>query len=188
MPAVKAPAKALVTGANGYLAAWIVRHLLEQGYNVRGTVRNAEKGEALKRAFAEFEGKLEYTIVKDVLQEGAFDAAVEGVDLIVHSLSPVIISNVPDDVIPPAVKGTVGILQSAKRHQDTVKRVVVTGSVATIIQFPPVPKVWDESTVNESSIAAIEQGSTNPGIIYCASKTMAEKEAWAFITARMSFF
>ncbi|KZV64905.1 NAD(P)-binding protein [Peniophora sp. CONT] len=181
MPAVEAPAKALVTGANGYLAAWIVRILLEQGYRVRGTVRSTEKGDELKRAFAEFEGKFEYVIVKDVLQDGAFDEAVKGVNLIVHSLSPVIISNVPDEVIPPAVKGTVGVLQSAKKHQDTVKRVVITGSIAAVVQYPPVPAIWDESSVNESSIKAIEEGIVNPGIIYCASKTMAEKEAWAFV-------
>ena len=68
MPAVEQPTKALVTGANGYLATWIVRHLLEKGFHVRGTVRTAEKGDVLARAFAEFEGRFEYEVVKDVLQ------------------------------------------------------------------------------------------------------------------------
>ncbi|KAL3695419.1 hypothetical protein R1sor_009495 [Riccia sorocarpa] len=30
----------VVTGANGFIAAWIVKQLLQRGYNVRGTVRN----------------------------------------------------------------------------------------------------------------------------------------------------
>ena len=29
-----------VTGASGFIASWIVKMLLEKGYNVRGTVRN----------------------------------------------------------------------------------------------------------------------------------------------------
>lgn len=30
----------VVTGANGYIASYLVKDLLERGYNVRGTVRN----------------------------------------------------------------------------------------------------------------------------------------------------
>lgn len=29
-----------VTGAGGFIASWLVKHLLEKGYTVRGTVRN----------------------------------------------------------------------------------------------------------------------------------------------------
>jgi uncharacterized protein YbjT (DUF2867 family) len=32
-----------VTGAGGFIAAWIVKLLLEKGYNVKGTVRNPGK-------------------------------------------------------------------------------------------------------------------------------------------------
>ena len=82
------------------------------------------------------------------------------------------------DVIKPAVHGTLSVLGSAKKHQDTVKRVVVTGSVASIIQYPlvpPAPAAWDETSFNDASIKAVEQGTVDPGIIYCASKAMAEK-------------
>ncbi|VDC00845.1 unnamed protein product [Peniophora sp. CBMAI 1063] len=179
--AAPAPAKALVTGANGYLAAWIVRTLLEQGYLVRGTVRSITKGELLKQALAEFESNFEYVLVKDVLQDGAFDEAVKGMDLVVHSLSPVALSIIPDAVIKPAVKGTLGILQSAKKSQDTVKRVVITGSAAAIFKYPPEPALYDESIVNEPAVEAVKAGSVDPGHIYCASKTLAEKEGWAFM-------
>ena len=49
MPAIDS-GKVLVTGANGYIASWIVLTLLQQGYSVRGTVRTAEKGEGLKQS------------------------------------------------------------------------------------------------------------------------------------------
>lgn len=69
MPVVPAPAKVLVTGANGYIAMWLVRLLLEQGYSVRGTVRTADKGKHLTEYFGKlgFGGdKLEVVVVDDI--------------------------------------------------------------------------------------------------------------------------
>lgn len=34
------PGPALVTGANGYVASWVVRRLLERGFDVHATVRD----------------------------------------------------------------------------------------------------------------------------------------------------
>jgi nucleoside-diphosphate-sugar epimerase len=43
MPAVDLGSEVLVTGANGYIAVWVVRVLLERGFAVRGTVRSESK-------------------------------------------------------------------------------------------------------------------------------------------------
>ena len=90
MPAVPAPAKVLVSGANGYIAVWVVRTLLERGYSVRGTVRSESKTAFLKNSFRnEAEsGRLELVIVPDITKPGAFDEAVKGVDAIEHTASP----------------------------------------------------------------------------------------------------
>ncbi|VDB84652.1 unnamed protein product [Peniophora sp. CBMAI 1063] len=181
MPAVNAPAKVVVTGANGYLGAWVARSFLEQGYHVRATVRSAAKGDELRRLFASYGDKYEPVIVRDVLQDGAFDEAVKGTELVVHTLSPATVSNDPNDIIPPAVQGTVGILKSAKKYEDTVKRVVITGSVGCIAPTDQEPKVYDESMVNDTDVQRVEQGERNFMVIYYASKTTAEKEAWAFM-------
>jgi len=54
----------LVTGANGYVASWLVKRLLEQGFDVHGTVRDprdpAKTGHL--RAMAR-DGALGYPIV-----------------------------------------------------------------------------------------------------------------------------
>ena len=42
MPTVSS-GKVLVTGANGYVAFWVVEKLLAAGYEVRGTVRSESK-------------------------------------------------------------------------------------------------------------------------------------------------
>lgn len=63
---VPAGSKVLVTGANGFIAAWVVRTLLEKGYAVRGTVRSEEKGEPLKKIFADYKDKFEIVVVEDI--------------------------------------------------------------------------------------------------------------------------
>ena len=90
MPAVSAPSKVLVSGANGYIAVWVVRTLLDRGFSVRGTVRSESKIPHLKKVFKdEFEkGLLEVVVVPDITVSGAFDEAVKGVDAIEHTASP----------------------------------------------------------------------------------------------------
>ena len=77
------------------------------------------------------------------------------------------------------MKGTVSILESAKKHQSTVKRVVITGSIGAIMRWPPGdPRVYDESMVNEAAVQDVDEGSKDPVTIYCASKTKAEQCMW----------
>ena len=91
MPAIQVPAKVLVTGANGFIAAWITKYLLEGGYSVRGTVRTQEKAAYLKALFKDAidSGRLEYYNVPDFLVPGAFDEAVKDTDAIIHTATPV---------------------------------------------------------------------------------------------------
>lgn len=184
MAPVSAPAKVLVTGANGYVAVWVTKALLESGYSVRGTVRSASKGEHLKKLFASYGDKLELVVVADITKEGAFDEAVKGVDLVEHTASPFHLkSKTPDEVIVPALKGTVSVLESIKKYGTSVKRVIVTASVASILQVPLLPNVFDESSWNEPSIKNCNElgDNANPMDMYCASKTLAEKAAWDFV-------
>jgi uncharacterized protein YbjT (DUF2867 family) len=88
MVSVSPPAKVLVTGANGYLAAWVVKKYLEAGYSVRGAVRSLAKGAFLKDKFAQYGDRFELVVVEDITKDGAFDEAVKGVDAIAHTASP----------------------------------------------------------------------------------------------------
>src|SRR5438132_12269784 len=82
MPAVQPPALILVTGATGYIAAWIVRTLLDAGFAVRGTARSQSKANYLNKLFAkEVEAqKLATDIVEDIARSGAFDEDAKGVN------------------------------------------------------------------------------------------------------------
>ncbi|KAG6861785.1 hypothetical protein C0995_012289 [Termitomyces sp. Mi166 len=174
--------KVLVSGANGFVAMWIVRKLLEKGYAVRGTVRSAEKGKYLEEYFKAYGDKFEITIVEDITKDGAFDEAVKGVHAIVHTASPFYLDAVTaDELLGPAVNGTVGILTSAFKSGQGIKRVGVTSSAAAISDFSAY-KLLNENDWNEPSIREIqEKGADAPGYVkYYAAKTAAEIAAWKF--------
>jgi nucleoside-diphosphate-sugar epimerase len=70
MPAIAPQSKVLVTGASGYIAAWVVKTLLERGFRVRGTVRSSAKGEYLANLFKAHGDRFEYVIVEDIAKVG----------------------------------------------------------------------------------------------------------------------
>jgi nucleoside-diphosphate-sugar epimerase len=210
MVAVSAPAKVLVTGANGYLAVWVVKKYLEAGYTVRGTVRSLSKSAFLTDKFSDYGDRFELVVVDDITKGGAFDEAVKGVDVIAHTASPfhykatnpdgvlplfffselwTFLLNKPySDLIIPAVKGTMSILNSALKYGDTVKRFVLTSSCVAILESSTVPRFFTESDWNNAAVEAVKtQGSAaGPYTLYMASKTLAEKAAWEFVAEHKS--
>ena len=117
-------------------------------------------------------------------QDGAFDEAVKGVDAIAHTASPFHFkADDPSELIVPAVRGTTGILASALAHApQAVNRIVITSSCAAVLTPARQPGLFSEEDWNEASIAAVEsQGRAAPNAEkYRASKTLAERAAWAF--------
>ncbi|OBZ78502.1 hypothetical protein A0H81_02128 [Grifola frondosa] len=162
MPAVLPGSKVLVTGANGFVANWLVRTLLQEGFAVRGTVRTASKGEYLKHMFKSHGNKLELVVIPDIEKDGAFDDAVQGVDAIEHMASPYHWNaDDPDDIIQPAVKGTIGILQSALKRGTDVKRIVITTSTAAVVRSTDKPIIFAESDWNDEAIAIVKEQGRN---------------------------
>lgn len=163
----------LVTGATGFIASRIVEQLLAGGHAVRGTVRKrGGEGEAMLRALPGAE-RLEL-VVADLLDAGAFDAAAAGCEVVMHTASPYAL-DVRDpqrDLVDPAVEGTRNVL-AACRRAGTVRRVILTSSMAAITDEPDGERVLSEADWNEHS--SLDR---NP---YYYSKTLAERAAWAFV-------
>ncbi|WRT68379.1 uncharacterized protein IL334_005355 [Kwoniella shivajii] len=184
MPAIKPGSLVLVTGASGYISSHTVETFLDQGYNVRGTVRSKDKGEYLVNLFEGKKGKFEYAIVEDIGVDGAFDEAVKGVDGVAHMASPFHFNaEDPEELFKPAIKGTVGVLESLKKNNPDVQRVVVTSSVASVMNSnikPPhtfTEKDWNDVSPKECE----EQGKNASGQAkYRASKALAERAFWKF--------
>lgn len=178
------PLAVLVTGASGFIAVHIVGLLLSKGFFVRGTIRSESKGKYLQNLFKQFGDKFEFVVVEDIEKEDAFDEAVKGMDAVEHTASPFHFNaDDPKELIGPAVQGTVGVLKSIKKNAPTVKRVIVTSSVASIVEPREEAYTFTEKDWNQFSIDEVEkQGKdANPVHKYRASKSLAERAAWKFM-------
>ncbi|KAJ7189651.1 hypothetical protein GGX14DRAFT_484545 [Mycena pura] len=183
MPAITS-GKVLVSGANGYIAAWVVRSLLDEGFSVRGAVRSVDKGAHLRELFAAHGDKFELAVVPDIMQDGAFDEAVKGVDAIEHTASPYHFhADDPAELLEPAIRGTIGILESARKYGTAVKRVVVTSSTAAVLTVSDQPQLLSEVNWNDQAPREVEEkGRAASGAAkYRASKVLAERAAWDFV-------
>jgi len=129
----------LITGVTGYLASAVLSSVLSAGYRVRGTVRNeAKKTLVLNRpTVAPYRDNLEVVILEDVTVDGAFDTVLTDVDYVIHLASPTATGAITDyqkDIIQPALKGTTGILYSAKKFP-SVRRIVIASSLGALIPY-----------------------------------------------------
>ena len=166
----------LVTGGTGYLASWIIKQLLDEGLNVRATVRNksnTEKYKHLMKLGNEGKGALEL-YEADLLKEGSFDQAMSKCEVVFHAASPFQIFGIKDpqkELIDPALKGTKNILASVNKTQ-SVKRVILTSSCASVYDnaLETVGTQLKEKSWNTTSNLK-----NNP---YSFSKKIAEETAW----------
>nr|UUJ74919.1 cinnamoyl-CoA reductase [Cephalotaxus hainanensis] len=168
-----------VTGGTGFIAAYLIRGLLEKGNTVRTTVRNPDNVEKIGYLWDLPGAKERLKIMKaDLLEESSFDDAVDGVDGVFHTASPVLVPydhNIKETLIDPCVNGTINVLKSCSRSP-SVKRVVLTSSCSSIR--------YDYNTQQISHLD--ESHWSNPdyckqfNLWYAFAKTIAEKEAWKF--------
>jgi nucleoside-diphosphate-sugar epimerase len=168
----------LVTGATGYVAGWLVKKLLEEGYTVHAAVRNPDKKEKvqhLDKIAEASSGNIKY-FKSDLLQEGSYDEAMKDCELVFHTASPfsLDVKDPQKDLIDPAVNGTKNILDSANRIE-SVKRVVVTSSCAAIYGDAEDCAKHPNGEITEEIWNTTSTLSHQP---YSLSKTLAEKKAW----------
>ncbi|XP_039127368.1 phenylacetaldehyde reductase-like [Dioscorea cayenensis subsp. rotundata] len=168
-----------VTGASGYIASWLVKLLLQKGYTVKATVRDLgdpKKTEHL-RALDGASERLQL-FKANLLEEGSFDAVVDGCECVFHTASP-FYHNVVDpqtELLDPAIKGTLNVLGSCAKVS-SIKRVIVTSSMAAVSynERPRTPDV----TVDETWFSS-EEVCQRDKAWYVLSKTLAEESAWKF--------
>ncbi|PLX08249.1 MAG: diaminohydroxyphosphoribosylaminopyrimidine deaminase [Marinilabiliales bacterium] len=168
----------MVTGATGYVAGWIVKKLLDEGLTVHAAVRNPnneEKIKYLKLLAASSKGQIKF-FKADLLEKSSYDDAVKNCELVFHTASPFSnrVKDPQKELIDPALEGTRNVLDSVNKSE-TVKRVVLTSSVAAIMgdtkDLLDIPnRIATEENWNISSSLTHQP--------YSYSKTLAEKEAW----------
>ena len=180
----------LVTGANSFIGGWIVKYLVEKGYNVRGTVRSAAKeAQVLDGISKDQQNQVSFVHINDISTD-SFDEAVQGVDGIIHVASPFHfkVTDPEKDLLIPAIQGTLGVLQAAHKANQSngnkIKRIVITSSFASVFDSSQGLRPGYTYTENDWCPLTYEQGAaakTDPVTVYRASKVCAERAAWDFL-------
>lgn len=170
----------LVTGVSGYIGTWCAYAALKLGYRVRGTVRslsNEKKVQHLRNLCPGSNFMIEL-VEADLNSEKGWNEAVAGCTFILHVASPFPL-NAPknkEELIRPAVDGTLYVLHAAAAANPRPKRVVVTSSFAAIgygqRSDPNHPFNEDNWTVIDDPEMPIDA--------YTESKALAERAAWDF--------
>lgn len=169
--------KVLVTGGSGFVGAYCILALLNEGYTVKTTVRTLNRKETViemlqNGGITNFDA-LSF-VEADLTKDANWDEAANGCEYILHVASPFPSAKPKDEdeVIKPAVDGTLRVLKAAKNTG--VKRVVLTSSFAAVgygqkpTAIPFTEESWTDTTAKGLSA-------------YVKSKTLAEKAAWDFI-------
>jgi nucleoside-diphosphate-sugar epimerase len=167
----------LVTGGSGYIGGWCVIGLLQQGYQVRATVRDLAREGAVRAALAkavDAGDRLSFHAA-ELTSDAGWDAATDGCDYVLHVASPLGVAEPknPDELIVPARDGARRAVGAAIKAG--VKRVVLTSSVAATSHAGGGDTLSDESVWTDLSKGKVSA--------YSQSKTLAERAAWDLIAA-----
>jgi len=121
----------LVSGGSGYIAGFLIRQLVAEGWTVHTTVRSLDKENALRQRLAVDNRRLQF-FAADLMSDAGWAQAMAGCSHVAHLASPLPLA-VPkhaDELIAPARDGALRALRAAKAAG--VKRFVMTSSVAAV--------------------------------------------------------
>ncbi len=167
----------LVTGGSGYIAGFCIAQLLNEGWDVRATVRDLAREARVREGIAKLTapaGRLE-VVAADLEADTGWREATRGCDYALHVASPLPLSNPKndDELVRPARDGALRVLSAAR--DEGVKRVVMTASTAAVAygrggrEAPFTEADWSDAD-NRSDTSAYER-----------SKTLAERAAWDWL-------
>ncbi|MCR5890016.1 aldehyde reductase [Hymenobacter sp. J193] len=176
--------KVLLTGISGFLGSHTAIHLLENGYEVTGTLRSLDRAEALRTLLARHTRQVDYLrfAQAELTDEHVWRDLTKGMDYVQHvaSPNPRELPKNEDELIRPAVSGVLHVLRAAAANG--VKRVVLTSSSSAVMYGRPEGResgVYDESMWTDAANRA-------DNTAYYRSKTLAEKAAWDFMATDTS--
>ncbi len=168
----------LVTGGTGFLGGWCIATLLERGRDVRTTVRDLAREEAVRRAVeaAGVDAGARLSVVAaDLTRDEGWTDAVAGCRHVLHVASPFppVQPKDPDELIVPARDGALRVVRAAL--DAGVERVVMTSSIAAT---RPARPSSEAAPYTEADWTDGDDPARTP---YVRSKTLAEQAAWKLV-------
>ncbi|KAJ7169248.1 hypothetical protein C8R43DRAFT_1085529 [Mycena crocata] len=161
-----------VTGASGFIGSHVVNQLLEKGYRVRASTREA-KAEILNSTYASYGARFGIVKITDIANE-QFPEALVGVDAIIHVASPLAGRAEPDALWAAAVEGTLNLVRQGEKAG--IKRIVVTSSIAAVMN-PENPTSFTDQDWNPITKEFALASGVNM-LVYAAAKTVTERALW----------
>lgn len=150
----------LVTGADGFIGSHLVEHLVRAGATVRAfTLYNSFGSQGwLDRCDPEVRGGFE-TFAGDIRDPNGVATAMEGVETVLHLAALIAIPysyHSPDAYVDVNVKGTLNVLQAARRWGTSRVVHTSTSEVYGTAQFVPITEA--HPLVGQSPYAATKIG------------------------------
>ncbi|MBK6295739.1 MAG: NAD-dependent epimerase/dehydratase family protein [Rhodoferax sp.] len=165
----------LVSGGSGYIAGFLIRQLVAEGWMVHTTVRSLAKEAAVRALLAVDNSRVKF-FAADLNADAGWAEAMAGCSHVTHVASPLPMG-VPKDaneLIVPARDGALRALRAAKAAG--VKRFVMTSSVAAIS--------YGRGSGVHHFTEADWTDLSKPGLTpYIQSKTVAERAARDWMAA-----
>jgi len=115
----------LVTGGSGFIGSHCIIQLAAEGYNVKATVRDLSRtnklNQILLNGLEKHEGKTDLSVdwkVANLSSDKGWDEAVKGCDYVLHVASPIgmQLPKNEDEMVKPAVEGTLRVLNAASKQ------------------------------------------------------------------------
>jgi nucleoside-diphosphate-sugar epimerase len=162
-----------VTGAAGFIGGWVVSELLERGYRVRACVRDTgdERKVGFLRAMPALASGRLTLHAADLDEPGCFDDIFRGCDGVAH------VSHVSTYDDPDYVRRTCDHIVASVEASDSVRRVVVTSSIAAVISEADITELARRPVVDEDRIPDESNPKRTPerGQGYSIGKVIAER-------------
>ncbi|MEP7295925.1 MAG: aldehyde reductase [Burkholderiales bacterium] len=161
--------RVLVSGGSGYIAGFLIRQLVAEGWTVNTTVRSLDKEGAVRKLLAVDDSQLHF-FAADLTADAGWADAMAGCSHVAHLASPLPtgVPKDPDELIVPARDGALRGLRAAKAAG--VKRFVMTSSVAAVAYG----RGRGEHRFTEADWTPLDRAGLTP---YVRSKTIAERAA-----------
>lgn len=165
----------LVSGGSGYIAGFLIRQLVAEGWTVHATVRNLAREAEVRRVLAVDNTRLKF-FTADLMSDAGWAEAMAGCSHVAHVASPLPTGAIkhPDELIVPAREGALRALRAAKAAG--VQRFVMTSSVAAIAYG----RGRGEHRFTEADWTRTDAPGVTP---YALSKTLAERAARDWVAA-----
>lgn len=167
--------KVFVSGGSGYIAGFLIRQLVAEGWHVNTSIRNLAREAEVRAALQVDDSKLTF-FAADLMSDAGWAEAMAGCSHVAHVASP-LPSRKPksdDELIIPAREGALRALRFAKAAG--VTRFVMTSSVAAVAYGHP----RGQNRFSEADWTNVDHPDS---YAYVKSKTIAERAARDWVAA-----